>query len=317
MLKVRTVLGVGAVATASLAAESSFFSTHSVVVDPVIDVHLHALPVASADNLERYLRETRSAILRPVFDTLRAVNTDSALLEGTLAAMKQFNIVRGIISGPLAQSFVAAAPDRLMASLALSRVAMSPDSLRALLTSGKYAALGEISTQYSGIAPDDVRLDPYFGVAEDLDIPVGIHMGLGGPGAALYRVRFGNPLLLEDVLIKHPRLRVYVMHAGYPMAAEMIALMQAYPQVYVDIADIDWARPGHSFQTFLRSLIDAGLENRIMFGSDQVVWPGAIGRAILNIERTPFLSRRQKRAILCENASRFLRLPHETCSRRS
>jgi hypothetical protein len=48
--------------------------------------------------------------------------------------------------------------------------------------------------------------------------------------------------------------------------------------------------------------------NRVMFGSDQMVWPGTIERAIAVLEEAPFLSTQQKRDILYNNAPRFLRL---------
>src|SRR3989454_6563092 len=42
----------------------------------------------------------------------------------------------------------------------------------------------------------------------------------GPPGAAYlatprYRASLSNPLLLEETLIRHPKLRLYVMHAGW------------------------------------------------------------------------------------------------------
>ena len=55
-------------------------------------------------------------------------------------------------------------------------------------------------------------------------------------------------------------------------------------------------------------LIDAGMEKRIMFGSDQMVWPQAIGEAIRSVEEALFLSENQKRDIFYNNAARFLRL---------
>lgn len=48
-----------------------------------------------------------------------------------------------------------------------------------------------------------------------------------------------------------------------------------------------------------------------MFGSDQMVWPAVIERAIETIEEAPFLSDEQKRDILYNNAVRFLRLPED------
>lgn len=52
-----------------------------------------------------------------------------------------------------------------------------------------------------------------------------------------------------------------------------------------------------------------------MFGSDQMVWPGTIERAITVIEEAPFLSEEQKRDILYNNAAQFLRLSDKEIAR--
>jgi predicted TIM-barrel fold metal-dependent hydrolase len=105
------------------------------------------------------------------------------------------------------------------------------------------------------------------------------------------------------------------MHAGYPMLDAMLALMYAHPQVYVDTGVIAWTQPRAAFYRYLRALVEAGFGNRIMFGSDQMIWPEAIGRSIDAIEEAPFLTRAQKRAILYDNAARFLRLDAATIAR--
>lgn len=58
-----------------------------------------------------------------------------------------------------------------------------------------------------------------------------------------------------------------------------------------------------------------GFEKRIMFGSDQMTWPDAIGTAVEAIEKADFLSAEQKRDILYNNAARFLRLTPEQIAR--
>ena len=40
---------------------------------------------------------------------------------------------------------------------------------------GRLTGLGEIGVQYAGIAADDPRLDPFYALAEEFDVPVSIH----------------------------------------------------------------------------------------------------------------------------------------------
>lgn len=65
----------------------------------------------------------------------------------------------------------------------------------------------------------------------------------------------------------------------------------------------------------LRRLVDAGFGKRIMFGSDQMIWPQTIGIGIDTIEHADFLTTEQKRDILYNNAARFLRLSKQEIAR--
>jgi hypothetical protein len=173
--------------------------------------------------------------------------------------------------------------------------------------------MGEITAQYAGIALNDPKLEPYFALAEELDIPVQLHTGFGPPmspymGDPNFRMRYGNPLLLEDVLVKHPRLRVYIAHGGYPYLEETIALMLMYRQVYVDISAINWLLIPEEFHAYLQRLVQARLGKRIMFGTDQMIWPETVGMSIDAIESALFLSEEQKQDIFFNNAATFLRL---------
>ena len=122
-------------------------------------------------------------------------------------------------------------------------------------------------------------------------------------------MRYSNPLLLEEVLVRHPKLRLYIAHAGYPYLQETIAIMLLYPQVYADISIINWGTFHEDFYKFyLPRLLQAGFGKRLMFGSDQMIWPDAVGMAIKGIEKADYLTNEQKRDIFYNNAVRFLRL---------
>lgn len=310
---------------------------------PVIDMHLHALaadaqgppplamctpmdPMPTWDPARPFGEVLIGSMKDPACDDpVWSPATDEELMAETLEILDRLNII-GVLSGSVERvtAWRARAPERIIPGLVFNVVShgdvVTPDSLRLLVEGGDVTVFGEITNQYAGVAPDDERMDRYWSLAEELDIPVGIHIGTGPPGAIYlgfsgYRARLHSPLSIEEVLVRHPRLRVYLMHAGYPMLEELLAVLYAHPQVYVDVGVIAHTQPRAAFYRFLRGIVEAGFGPRVMFGSDQMVWPGTIERAIAVIEEAPLLNGEQKRGILYNNAARFLRLSEEEIAR--
>ena len=185
--------------------------------------------------------------------------------------------------------------------------------LREAFTTGGFQVMGEIGLQYQGMSPSDPAVDEYFALAEELDIPVGIHMGTGGSGRAnltspKFRGSMGDPLLLEGLLAKHPKLRLWIMHAGYPMIDNLLTLLQANSHVYVDVAGLIWSYPIKEVNRYIQRIVEAGFEDRVMFGTDQLLWPNLMAQSINIIDTAEYLTPEQKRDILYNNAARFLRL---------
>jgi hypothetical protein len=183
---------------------------------PIIDMHMHA------DLPPEDIPAGAPALCRPApcEGEGRATADPSETLELTLQAMKRHNIVKGFVSGldlDVLRTWVAAAPDRFIASPFI----LKPDQpdierLRQAYQHGLIGGMGEIGTQLSGVAPNDPTLEPYFSLAEEHDVPVLIHTLGIGPYLPSFRSAAGRPLLLEDVLVRHPRLRLFVENAGYP-----------------------------------------------------------------------------------------------------
>jgi hypothetical protein len=246
---------------------------------PIIDVHMHAI---------------------------------AAPPEPVMAELDRHNVVAVVLSSLMLQRTQdwTGRDARFIPSLAFREARISVDTVRDLVQRHTVIALGELGFAYAGLRPDDASLEPYFALAEALDVPVAIHMaGAGLPDEPAFRARLGDPLLLEEVLVRHPRLRVNVMHAGLPFLEGTLAIMRRYPRVYADLSKISDANayPREQFHEYLHSLIRADLSDRLMFGSD-AAGPGALGPSIDGITSATFLSDQQKRAILCENAARFFRL---------
>lgn len=177
------------------------------------------------------------------------------------------------------------------------------------IKSGKINFLGELCNQYYGISPFDSLLFPYYELAQKYDLPIGVHLALAPPMTPYnccpnFKASLGNPLLLEDVLLRYPKLRVWVMHAGHPYQQEMIALMMVYPQIYVDISAIaSFAVPSKNYEQYLKTFIDVGLEDRIMFGSDS-----DISNSIKNTNDLKSLTLSQKKKIFYSNAMTFFKI---------
>lgn len=276
---------------------------------PIIDVHMHAFEVVRTPDGKPI---PVPCYPQPCRSNPAAAKSTEDILRQTLAAMNRYNIVKAFLSGDNLSTlgkWVAAAPTRFIPSPVIwGPNRLTVEQLRAEYAAGRLAGLGEIATQYDGLSPNDPALEPYFALAEELNLPVLIHtLGIGAPLPG-FRSSAGNPLLLEGVLVRHPKLRLFVEDAGYPFLAEMVAMMYQYPQLYADVSTITWIIPREAFHDYLRGLTRAGLGKRVMFGSDQVQWPETIGIAIEAINSATFLTPAQKRDIFYNNAARFLRL---------
>lgn len=173
-----------------------------------------------------------------------------------------------------------------------------------LMREGKIQFLGEVLTQYQGISMSDTSIFPYYSLAEKYDVPVGIHAGSAGPdhGCPAFREDMGSPLLLENALKTFPKLRVWIMHAGVPYVDETIRMMKVYPQLYTDIsvANNPEITPQQDFKNLMKRFITEGLEDRIMFGSDNADI-SAVLNSVLNLD----VEIDQKNKILFANAEKF------------
>lgn len=273
---------------------------------PIIDVHMHVGAAApGAPN--------------PATGQPTTANTDADRERLTLERMRQHGIVLGLVSGPdaaMASMRKAGGEDRIWAGAFLDdgRTPLPPaEVLREAFANGDLKVMGEIGAQYHGLDPSDEWFEPYLALAEEFDIPVGIHTGLAPPGTPYgccpdFSVSLGNPLRLEPMLKRHPKLRVWMAHAGWPYLEETKAILYMYPQVHADLSVINWIIPRQEFHDYLQALVTAGLGDRLMFGSDQMVWPESITLAIEGVDSAAFLTPEQKRAIFHDNAARFLRL---------
>lgn len=329
----RGVIGRIVAFAAVLAAASGVASAQNAAHDPppVLDVHVHAmdgdLPGLSAmcPNTSGFAASDPIGKEAPI-GWIEAHCTPALLpaapgkyMDEVLAEMQRLNVTAVVFGDPQSvEKWRRAAPARVIPGTSFVD-GFTPGKWKSLADMRKafhddgFKVMGEIGLQYEGLSPSDPSADAYFALAEELDVPVAIHMGTGGSGRAniampRFRGSMGDPLLLEALLARHPRLRVQVMHAGYPMIDNMLTLLQANSHVYVDVAGLIWSYPIKEVNRYIERLVDAGFEDRVMFGTDQIAWPGLMAYSIGIIQNADYLTPAQKRDILYNNAARFLRL---------
>jgi uncharacterized protein len=281
----------------------------------IIDVHMHAYPAATVFT---------DPIVNPITGAKSPIHNGAEHMEACIAEMKRYNVVKGVVSGGDGDRLKAATdwrdrdPARFVAGAGVRGSDDTPlpplETLRKAFADGSIKVLGELTSQYAGLPLGDPKYDPYLSLAEEFDIPVALHTG-SMPGGTTFdpccrtaRARLGNPEYVEEALNKHPKLRLNLMHGGWPYLGETIAILMLYPNVNIDTGALAWLLPRPAFHGILRQLVEAGFSKRIMFGSDQMFWPDAIGLAIQGVETAAFLTEAQKQDIFHDNAARFYKL---------
>jgi hypothetical protein len=275
---------------------------------PVIDMHVHAWPSGTDGGPDE--------------------PKNQAALQAEWAELQTFNIVLAVTSGPEAflEAWEAAQPTELLPGpifpcidgknpvfyrhTCFANGENFPDIewLEEQYTSGRFGVMGELYNQYAAIPYDDPRMDPYYELAERLGIPVAFHTHSAPPLTAQqccpdFRIANGNPLLIENVLVKYPKLKAYIMHANPLVYPEVLDLLVQYPKVYVDVSPWQMAYTRKKFHRLLQEYADAGLIGRVMFGSDGANYKKAFDA----YTSAGFLTERQLEGIFCTNAERFLR----------
>ena len=117
---------------------------------------------------------------------------------------------------------------------------------------------------YQNWDPQDPCHLPLFKKAEQLGIPVNVHQGTSfvRPGP----LKYANPILLEDIAVACPDLRLIIAHMGHPWEDECVVLIRKHPNLYANISALHY-RPLRHYQAFI-SAIEYGVEHKLICGSD-------------------------------------------------
>ena len=117
---------------------------------------------------------------------------------------------------------------------------------------------------YGGWDPLDPRALKIFARAEELRLPIMFHQGTTYPRKA--PLKYANPVLLEDIALRFPDLKMIIAHIGHPWEAEAIVLIRKQPNVFADISALFY-RPWQYYNS-LRLAVEYGVADKLLFGTD-------------------------------------------------
>jgi predicted TIM-barrel fold metal-dependent hydrolase len=154
---------------------------------------------------------------------------------------------------------------------------------------------------YQHFYPNVNRLYPLYAKAEELGIPVMFHTGSSIFRGA--RLKYGDPLYLDDVAVDFPNLTLLMAHSGRGFWYDRAYfLTKLHANIYMEISGL----PPQKLLAYFPEL--ERVADKVIFGSD---WPGMphIKRNIEMIRSLP-LKEETKEKILGGNAARILRMAH-------
>jgi predicted TIM-barrel fold metal-dependent hydrolase len=128
---------------------------------------------------------------------------------------------------------------------------------------------------YQNFDPQDRKHWPLFKKCQDLGLPIIWHQGTTFPSRA--RLKWALPLLLEDIAMDFPELKMIIAHLGHPWEEDTIALIRKCPNVYTDLSALHY-RPWRYWQAMVTAM-EYGMIHKILLGSD---FPSATIANVIN-----------------------------------
>jgi len=154
--------------------------------------------------------------------------------------------------------------------------------------------------------PNDRLAYPLYEAIAEAKLPALFHTGQTGVGAGTrggggLRLKYSNPLCLDDVAADFPDMPIILAHPSFPWQEEALSVATHKPQVYIDLSG--WS-PKY-FPPILVQYANTLLKDKILFGSDYPVlhpekWVEEFDKLPIKPEVRP--------KIMKENAARLLKL---------
>ena len=196
----------------------------------------------------------------------------------------------------VAMAFVSLDPTRGQAAV---------DEARRLIACGGVRGL-KLHPPLQQFVPSDRLAYPLYEIFAEAKLPVLFHTGHSGIGSGMrggagVRLKYGDPMPIDDVAVDFPDMPIILAHPSFPWQDEAISIALHKPQVYIDLSG--WS-PKY-FPPTLVQYTNTLLKSKVLFGSDYPLL--APDRWLAEFEKLP-IKDEVRPLILKENAARLLGL---------
>ncbi len=233
------------------------------------DVHVHLEHTGEPTTAEKHAaayfkgRATRDPAAMAEYYRSRNLACVVFSVDETLSGMPQLSndeVVRFASEhADIAMAFASINPHRGMAGVREARRLVDAGVVRGL----------KLHPPIQEFAPNDRLAYPLYEVFAEAKLPVLIHTGHSGIGTGMrggggIRLKYGNPMPIDDVAVDFPDMPIVMAHPSFPWQDEAISIALHKPQVYIDLS-------GWSPKYFSPTLIQYAntlLKHKVMFGSD-------------------------------------------------
>jgi len=188
------------------------------------------------------------------------------------------------IPNKLVAEALAAAPNRFVGIASADPIAdpyVAADEVAHWIKDGDFRAI-KLYPTYAQFDPRDERCNPIYEVAQSLDVPIHFHMGWSPVSTA--KIEFQRPMLLDEVGLKFPDLKVVICHMGWPYWEETIGVVARHPNFHADLSALGF----WSSEKLYNIIHDFGCMNsydRLLYGSENP-FTASLHRTIMSINET-------------------------------
>jgi predicted TIM-barrel fold metal-dependent hydrolase len=210
-------------------------------------------PPQTLDDMVAYYRERRMAAV--VFTVDGKDQTDAHISNDEVLALAARN-------DDIVIPFVSVDPTRGPAGVVEAQRLIATGAVRGF----------KLHPQIQAFYANDPAIYPFYEVVEAAKLPIIVHTGHSGMGTGMrggggIRLKYGNPMLLDDVAVDFPDMPIILAHPSFPWQDEALSVCLHKPQVYIDLS-------GWSPKYFPANLIqyaNTQLKHKMLFGSDYPV----------------------------------------------